>query len=331
MNKRLKKLKFAFIGCGRVALFHADVVRHLGHNIEAVVARPGSANIDGFAEKYAVGKKIYGIEEFLKYLDEPGSAIDCILVCTSWDVTENILRQLLLLGMPVMSEKPAVLSVDKLNHLKEKCDMQNLFVAYNRRFYDFVPFFKEMIDKEHPMCVDVLSAEPCKMIVEEEGKKICKYMLYFYTSHVIDLMYYIFGDIEIKNVVNITRGKKDSWVCELYASKYKFPIQMKILMDCPQNSYFKIFLEEKVVEMCPFEKMVVYNDLKRKENQGKATYVPVAETEWRTEDTFKPGFLNQMKYFIENFVYKRNRSLEYIELLEKVTSFCDTLGKSRSL
>ena len=74
---------------------------------------------------------------------------------------------------------------------------------------------------------------------------------------------------------------------------------------------------------------MVYNDLKRSEKQGKAAYEPVAGTEWHTEDTFNPGFLNQMNYFIENFVYEKNSSLEHIEQLEKVTLFCDTLVRQR--
>lgn len=325
----MKTVKFAFVGCGKIAHCHADVIKHLGHNIEAVVARPGSVNIDGFAEKYAVGKKIYGVGEFLKYWEKSDNPIDCILVCTPWDVTENVLRQLLPLGIPVMSEKPAVLSSAGLEHLKEKCEMRNFFVAYNRRFYDFVPHLKELMNSETCICADILSAEPCEMCMKNQGEKVCEYMLYFYTSHVIDLMYYLFGDVEVKNVVSITRDRKESWVCELYSPEHKCPIQMKILMDCPQNSYLKIFFEKKVVQMCPFEKMVMYNDLERRNNQGRATYVPVVETEWHTEDTFKLGFLSQMNYFIENFVYKKNSSLEHIEQLEKVTLFCDTLIRSR--
>ena len=156
-----------------------------------------------------------------------------------------------------------------------------------------------------------------------------EYMLYFYTSHIVDLIYYLFGDLDIKNVVGITRKRRNSWICELSSVERKFPIQLKILMDCPQNSYFKIFFEEKVVEMCPFEKMLVYNDIERREIQGRATYIPAVENEWCTDNTFKPGFLNQMNYFIENFVYKRNSSLEHIEQLEKVTFFCDELIHSR--
>jgi len=323
----LKTVKFAFIGCGKIAHHHADVIKHLGHTIEIVVAQPGSANIDSFAEKYAVGKKIYGIEGFLEYWDK--ADIDCILVCTPWDVTEGVLKQLLPLGVPIMSEKPAVLSLAGLKYLKENCETRNLFIAYNRRFYDFVPYLKKLMNSETCVCADILSAEPFEMLVKSEGDKVCEYMLYFYTSHIIDLMYYLFGDIEVKNTISIAKGRKTSWVCELYSGKRKCPIQMKILMDCPQNSYFKIFFEEKVVEMCPFEKMAVYNDLEKRESQGRATYVPVVEAELHTESTFKPGFLNQMNYFIENFVSKKNSSLEHIEQLEKVTLFCDTLIRSR--
>ncbi len=324
----MKKVKFAFIGCGKIAHCHADVIKHLGHNIEIVVARPGSVNIGSFAEKYSVGKKIYGIDEFLEYLNK--ADIDCILVCTPWNITEGVLRQLLPLGLPIISEKPAVLSPTGLKYLKENCEARNLFIAYNRRFYDFVPRLRKLIDSETCMCADVLSAEPCEMIMKTQGEEICEYMLYFYTSHIIDLIYFLFGELDIKDVVGITRKRRNSWICGLSSVERKFPIQLKILMDCPQNSYFKIFFEEKVVEMCPFEKMVVYKDIERRETQGRATYIPAVENEWHTDNTFKPGFLNQMNYFIENFVYRRNSSLKQIEQLEKVTLFCDALIRSRS-
>jgi hypothetical protein len=322
----LKTVKFAFIGCGKIAHCHADVIKHLGHTIEAVVARGGSVNIDGFAEKYAVGKKMYDVEEFLKYWGESDNAIDCILVCTPWDVTENVLRQLLPLGVPVMSEKPAVLSSAGLEYLKEKYETRNLFVAYNRRFYDFIPPLKELIQNESVVCVDILSAEPCETIMEKLGEEICAYMLYFYSSHVIDLMYYLFDDIEIKNAVRTTSNGKTSWVSDLYAGKHNCPVQMKILMDCPQNSYFKIYFEKKVLVLCPFEKMILYDKLKKEENASKAIYTPSVQTELNTDDTFKPGFVNQMNYFIENFVFQKNSSFEHIRQLSKVTAFCDALG-----
>ena len=134
----MKTVRFAFIGCGKIAHCHADVIKHLGHTIEAVIARPGSVNIDAFAEKYAVGKKIYGIEGFLKYWGESDNATDCILVSTPWDVTESVLKQLLSLGVPLMSEKPAVLSLVGLRHLKEKYETKNQIPSRTAMIFKFL-------------------------------------------------------------------------------------------------------------------------------------------------------------------------------------------------
>ena len=325
----MKTAKFALMGCGRIAHCHADVIKHLGHSIEVVVARKDSPNIDSFAAKYAVDKKLYSVDSFLKYYCESGrESVNCILVCTPWDVTENILMQILPLGLPVMSEKPAVLSTGSLERLKQH-EISNLFVAYNRRFYDFVPFLKNLIENETCLCADILSAEPLEMIAANCGEGISDYMLYFYTSHIIDLMCYLFGDIELRNIEAVGNKKRPSWICQLYSSERKCLIQMKILMDCPQNSYLKVFFEKKVAQICPFERLVVYNGLDRTEQNGKASYNPAVETEVDTDSTFKPGFLNQMSYFIENFVYRKNVSERHLEQLEKVTSFCDALVNYR--
>ena len=324
----MKPLKFAFVGCGKIAHFHADVVKHLGHSIDVVAARKSSVNIDGFAEKYSIKKKIYGIDSFSDYCNKSKEGIDCILLCTSWDVTENALRQLVPLNLPIMTEKPAVLAGTVLDELKKSVNINNLFIAYNRRFYDFIPFLKGLIEKERLLCVDILSADPYEMILKTKGDQISKHILYYYTSHVIDLMFYILGDLEIKNIVAITENNKASWVCTLYAKNYKCPIHLKILMDCPQNSSFKFFLEKKVIEIKPLEKMLVYDKLQRRKDNEKMVYLPLVSEEKETDRVFKPGFLNQLNYFIENFVYKRNFHDFHIKQLEKVTIFCDILSKN---
>ncbi len=324
----MKKVKFAFIGCGKIAHYHADVVKHLGHNIDTIVARSNSRNIDVFAEKYRIKKKFHDVNSFLEDFNSFKDAIDCILVCTPWDVTEKILRQLLPLGLPIMSEKPAVLSLNRFKELKKMAGIKNLFVAYNRRFYDFIPLLEKMVRDEHPICVDILSAEPCEMIIKVQGKRVAKYMPYFYTSHIIDLILYLFKRIEIKSIVRIPQGRKKSWICELSVGNQRIPLQMKILMDSPQNSYLRVFFRKKVAELCPLEKMTIYDKLEKKELENKAVYLPSKQMELETDDKFKPGFLKEMRYFIDNFVIKRNRSCEHIVLLEKVTSFCYALLKS---
>lgn len=327
MEDRL--VRFAIIGCGKIAHFHADVIKHLGYNIDIVVATKNSVNIDSFAKKYAINKKIDGFNSFLRYYKKSKDVADCILVCTPWNVTENVLKKLLPLDVPIMAEKPAALSVKTLNSFR-KHNTRNLFVAYNRRFYDFIPFLKELIQEKLPICVDILSAEPCEMIMDTYGKKIRDYMLYFYSTHIIDLMFYLFGSIEIRNIFQVLRNKKHSWICELYSKRYECPVHMKILMDCPQNSYLKIFFEKEMIEVKPLERMILYDRLENKICEGRRIYTPTIKAQMETSATFKPGFLNQMKYFIENFVYKKNPSDEYFGQLEKVTSLCDKIASSKN-
>ena len=51
-------LRFVFIGCGKIAHFHADVVYAHGHQIVGVAARKNSKNIHVFADKYNI-KSLY--------------------------------------------------------------------------------------------------------------------------------------------------------------------------------------------------------------------------------------------------------------------------------
>lgn len=323
----MKRLRFAFVGCGRIAPFHADVVEHLGHCIRAVVARERSPNIEPFAERYNVTDSFSSLSIFVSHCKANAGYADCIMVCTPWDITEQVLFELLPLGIPVLAEKPAVLSVDALKRLEHIGGISNLLVAYNRRFYDYVPVLKEMINTQRLMAVDVLSAEPLRMIVANLGESIYNNMLYFYTSHIIDLLVYLFGDMTISSVTHIPYSEGgQSVISSFVAGEKKLPVQMKILMDCPQNSYVRLFFEKETVELLPLEKMAVYDRLIRKVVGGNAVYVPECKQEYITDQRFKPGFNAQMEFFIKNFVIKENNSAEYVEKLRTVTRICDALG-----
>src|SRR3989338_992122 len=66
MKLHKKKLRCAFIGCGNIAPFHADVIKHLGHSISVVVGRKNSTRLEIFAREYGVAMAFYGVDNFLK-------------------------------------------------------------------------------------------------------------------------------------------------------------------------------------------------------------------------------------------------------------------------
>ena len=56
---------------------------------------------------------------------------------------------------------------------------------------------------------------------------------------------------------------------------------------------------------------------------------PAIKRKFETDHVFKPGFLKEMEYFIDNFVYRKNISLKHIDQLEQVTAFCDKLKRRK--
>ena len=324
-----QKLLFGFIGCGKMAEFHADVVRHLGHEILLVVARENSTHIDGFAQKYNIPLKFRGMSSFLKSKDK--EKLDAIIICVSWDTNETILKDVLNLGVPILVEKPAVLSLKALRDIrKNKKALKNICVAYNRRHYEFIPHLQTMIKNQKILCADVLFPDPYSLALKLYGPKIKNHILHYSSSHAIDLMYYLLGDVKINSVCAVNAGGTRSFVVDLYSKTYKCPVQFKILMDSAQNSYLKIFFENEVAVLCPFEKMFVYDRIEKQINKdGLNVYLPGIKEEFAVDNRFKPGLFNQMNHFINTFVLKKNTSLVEIKRLEQVTGFCDRMLKTK--
>ena len=323
----MRKLNLGFIGCGKMARCHAAVVQALGHRIEAVVARPGSAHIDGFARSFGVEKKFDSLTGFIEELKRHPKQYDALVISAAWDAQEGMISRLLSLKKPIFVEKPGVLSMTALKKIKAKGGVKNLFVGYNRRYYDFMPRLKSMIAREGLVAVDILSADPYTMLIKMFGPKIKGHVLHYYTAHIIDTMFYLLGGLKIRQAAAVTQGGKKSWICQLAAGKV--PVQLKVIMDSPQNSHMKFFFKDKVVQLCPLEKMVVYDRIERIEQNGRGIYQPGESAQVMTDDSFKPGLLNQMKHFLEHFVIRKNSSNLYLKQIEDVTALCDALAKMR--
>ena len=111
------KNSVGFIGCGQVSHFHADVLVELGCEIRAVCGGgPDSENAQLFADKYEVPLIFDGFRELLNSRE-----CDLLWVVTPWDVTENLLIDLLEDGRPVMVEKPLATSSRKLAAILDQC------------------------------------------------------------------------------------------------------------------------------------------------------------------------------------------------------------------
>lgn len=323
----MSKLKFGFIGCGRMARFHAQVIRCLDHDIYATLSRRGSQNIEPFVNDFKVARGFTDQDNFFKEIHSGNLRLDALVLCTPWDVTEEVVNYALDTGLPVLAEKPVALSERKALDIMGHVNRDNLLVGFNRRFYDYMPHLSEMIRSKPPYFVDILSAEPYSLLVKEYGTGVSPFLPHFYTSHLIDLAGYLLGPLDIVRIQRLAELSQRSLTANLIARTSGCLVNLSVIMDCAQNSYVRCYFDDYVVVLNPIETMYICDGIERVVTNGKTQYITHFQKTIHTSDDFKPGIYLQMKYFINEFIVKRSVRSPNTEDIIRVTRLCDQLTK----
>jgi len=129
----MAKLRFALVGCGRIARKHAHVLQHSLDEAEI------GAFVDLNAARACEFSKEYGVPGFSsvdEMMRQTGDRIDVISVLTpSGAHCENVL-DLVQYGRPLVVEKPLALRLEDADRMIEACDAQGikLFVVHQNRY-----------------------------------------------------------------------------------------------------------------------------------------------------------------------------------------------------
>ena len=106
--------KFGFFGVAKIALHHLKTLKKLGHSVPVSVSK----SIE--SESW---KKFSSISKNTSFEASPNKLLleydlDGVFVCLPWNETEKYIELILKSKMPVLIEKPAALSFEKLNYRK---------------------------------------------------------------------------------------------------------------------------------------------------------------------------------------------------------------------
>ncbi len=200
----MNKLKFALIGCGRIAYRHAEIINNIAELKAVCDIKKDRA--DEFAEKFNA-KKFYTIESLI----ENEKDIDVISVCTPNSFHSNHTIQALKAGINVLCEKPMAISVDECKKMMIEADLsgKDLFIVKQNRFNPPVAALKNIIDDGR--LGKILNAElNCFWNRNDEyyrqsdwkGRKaIDGGTLFTQFSHFIDLLYWLIGDFKTLDAI----------------------------------------------------------------------------------------------------------------------------------
>lgn len=209
------KLKFAIIGCGRIAERHAEQIKRLAI-LQAVCDKVESRAV-WFGENY--GSKVY--TDYEKLLSNERD-LDVISVCTPNGIHAEHSIKAFRRGFHVLCEKPMAISVFDCGEMIKEAEKANkrLFVVKQNRYNPPVRAIKEALDENR--LGKILSVQlSCfwnrniDYYTNSEWKgtnKLDGGTLFTQFSHFIDLLYWMFGDI--KRVEAITRNLNHEKIIE---------------------------------------------------------------------------------------------------------------------
>lgn len=191
------KIKFALIGCGRIAERHAVHIKNYGELVAVCDVLKEKATL--FADKYNV-KAYTDIEELLQNEKEA----DVVVVCTPNGLHAAHSIKALRAGFHVLCEKPMAISVQDCKHMIAEAERANrsLFAIKQNRFNPPVVAVKDAIDKR--ILGEIYSIQ-LSCFWNRNADYYCnswkgtKHLdggtLFTQFSHFIDLLYWMIGDV----------------------------------------------------------------------------------------------------------------------------------------
>jgi len=221
-----KKVKFAIIGCGRVAPKHAEsIIRIDGAELTAVCDL-NEETAKSFAEKYDCGYYT-DYKELLKKEKD----VDCISVCTPHVHHAEITINSANAGKHVITEKPMAMNLEEADKMIAACKKNNvkLFVVKQNRYNEPIKKLKEALEKGRFGKIfygntTVYWSRPQEYYDQEPwlGTKADGGVLMNQASHHIDMLRWMMGDVKsVKATVGTLTHKIESDDMGLVILKFK--------------------------------------------------------------------------------------------------------------
>jgi predicted dehydrogenase len=198
----LSKIRFAIIGCGRIAARHAEIINKVAHLQAVCDIKPDRA--DTFAKKYKCGV-YYDFREMLK--DE--TDIDVISVCSPNYLHSIHTIESLRTRNHVLCEKPMAISVSECKRMMVEADLadRDLFIVKQNRFNPPIEALKSLLVEGklgkilnvELNCFWNRNDEYYKNSDWKGKKEFDGGTLFTQFSHFIDLLFWLIGDVRKVN------------------------------------------------------------------------------------------------------------------------------------
>jgi predicted dehydrogenase len=299
------KPKLALIGAGRIARSHIDAALAAGFDVASICGTNNSNRAQQIANEYKT------LKYFQNYKMLMESKFDALSIITSTQPAWKILIEAQEKKVPILVEKPATTNLTDFDDDLTKSNQ--VFVAYNRRFYSSINQLKLKLDNNQFQLarfnISELSWDSCASL-EKQHESVLENSV-----HSLDLVNYLFGYCKIVSVIkNMNKENLHSILVILKNYQDKL-VEIVISFGLPVNTSIEVWFSDHIVACKPIEDFSEFVSMKMLQPDEFTTYkryIPEKLRNWEisnSDSMYKPGFLEQYREFFSVVAGHSSRNL----------------------
>lgn len=296
MSNNLVK-KIWLIGAGAMALEYHKIIQDLGLEYHVVGRRKNSAKT--FFDYTNIQPFIGGLEKFLKNKPEKPSHV---IVATNVEVLKSSVTLLLKYGIKnILVEKPGGLNSVEIDNLAALANNKkaNIFIGYNRRFYQSTLKAKKMINDDGGVTSFHFDfTEWSHQLVNlKKNPEVFKNWFLANSSHVSDLAFFLGGKPKsISTYVSngISWHPSASVFSGAGISEFNALFSYKANWESAGRWSLDLNTKKQKLIFCPIEKL-------QAQQIGQTSSSFVKDIDYSLDEKYKPGLFLQTTNFINGF------------------------------
>ena len=293
------------IGTSNIVHHHLKCAINLKIKIFSITStNKNSKKVKQFYKKYKIENKFLNWKDSIK---NAGKIKNChFLIASRIKDNIKIINECSKYNKQIFVEKPVALKSKTFQTLIKS---RNIFVGYNRIFYNNIKFTKQLIDKKTKYLINVKCPEANKGDIIRNS------------CHIISILIYLFGQIKVREVI-----RNRNFITGILTSKNNSIINISFVYQSSDNFSIEILSRNQKIVLSPIENLEIYDGISIIKKGGNNIFTPKLSYKNNEyyKNSFKPGFYNQMSLF-KSIVNGGKGFFPNIKFAKDVLEVCERL------
>lgn len=310
----MKNKKILIVGAGYMAEEYIKVLKYLKINFD-LISR-GKKNVNRVSKKYNLNSYFGNFKKIKK------NAYSQAIICVNEESISKCIKKVANLGIQsILVEKPGAKNFNDLKKIYQfvKLKRINLFIAFNRRFYESILEVKKIINKDNGIVSVTFSFTEWLDKIKKLNKKkfILENWFFMNSLHIVDLVFNLIGNP--KKLYSISNRKYPPFRNSIFLgagiSKKNIPFTYHSNWLSAGRWSINLFTSKRKIILSPIEEIKFI-----KKNKTK---IVIHKFNKKFDHKFKPGLMKMVMSFLgdKKNLQKIENYLEKMIVYQKISKF----------